>query len=169
MFSFLKWLYFNINMAVSPKLIQFIVHIQWNRDSWMSLKNRRWLTAVTQVQCNQACCVFWGYHGTFLLLGCNPASLGEWLRTHRSNVLPWLTLNGNQQKLLSTSVPIIIEISRVLCSSGMGWKCSLINDVLCIWSGLLPLSLLCHGNKIRLCFEERSWISIACKWIRQAV
>jgi len=156
-------------MAVSPKLIQFIVHIQWNRDSWMSLKNRRWLTAVTQVQCNQACCVFWGYHGTFLLLGCNPASLGEWLRTHRSNVLPWLTLNGNQQKLLSTSVPIIIEISRVLCSSGMGWKCSLINDVLCIWSGLLPLSLLCHGNKIRLCFEERSWISIACKWIRQAV
>ena len=167
MFSFLKWLYFNIHIAVFPKLIQFIVHIQWNRDSWMSLKNLRWLTAVTQVQCNQACYVFWGYHGTFLLLGCNSASLGEWLQTHWNNVLLWLTMEVNQRKLLFTSVPIINEISRVLCFSGIGWNWSLINDVACIWGALLPLSLLCHGNKIRSYFEEQSCISIACKRIIQ--
>lgn len=163
MFSFFKWLYFDINITVFPKLIQFSVHIQWNRDSWMSLKNCQSITAVTQVQCSQACCVFWGYHSRFPLLGCKPASLGEWLRKHRSNVLPWLTMEVNQEKLLFTSVPFIIEISRALCSSGIGWKCSLINDVFCIWSGLLPLSLLCHGSKTRVCFEERSWTLIARK------
>ena len=134
-----------------------------------SLTNCRWLTAVTQVQCNKSCCVFRVYPGTFLLLGCNPASLGKWLQTHRNYVQPWLTMWVNQGKLLFTSVLIIIEISRVLCSSGIDWKYSLINDVVCIWSALLPRSLLCHASKIRFCFKEQSCISIECKWIRQVL